>query len=195
MAIFSRYPIVASWATHLARNFSDGEDAHQRVVLAARIVTPSGALTVATSHWALSAAARRSNARDVWRFLQALPGPHVFTGDLNAEPDTPELRFLRSDAALIDAFAPERFPEQATAWTYTTHAATPKKRIDFVLYTAHHPLLQQTRAWLADYSHAQRTPRLLDEEHEDDEDDLEARFAEAQPSDHRPIIVAFKQRH
>uniref|UniRef100_A0A6B2L8B9 Endonuclease/exonuclease/phosphatase domain-containing protein n=1 Tax=Arcella intermedia TaxID=1963864 RepID=A0A6B2L8B9_9EUKA len=185
VAIFSRYPIIHSRYIPLSRNFSDSEDAHQRVCLGVVIKTPGGEISVFSTHFALSAIARKRNVVELYEFMQSFPKPSLLVGDFNTEPDTPEIHFLKGHhslggfhSTLRDAFdhvvhreglEGDEEAQLAAGWTYTTLTREPKKRIDFVFYS---PPLEVTSF-------------LLDNAYQ---------AGDVVASDHRPIVATFRIR-
>eukprot|EP01127_Copromyxa_protea_P021278 TRINITY_DN7278_c0_g1_i1.p1 TRINITY_DN7278_c0_g1~~TRINITY_DN7278_c0_g1_i1.p1 ORF type:complete len:504 (+),score=87.07 TRINITY_DN7278_c0_g1_i1:32-1543(+) len=154
VAILSRFPIVRSDYIALSRNFTDRVDEHQRVCLGVVVATPNGLVSFFTTHSSLSDTARQRNIVEIVDFMKRFPEPHVLTGDLNSNPGTPEFQFLQGkfelggfNVAYNDAY--EVFKRQDNedesefqkrlvddGWTYTTLSNSPKKRIDFIYYSA-----------------------------------------------------------
>eukprot|EP01116_Phalansterium_solitarium_P015515 TRINITY_DN3432_c0_g1_i2.p1 TRINITY_DN3432_c0_g1~~TRINITY_DN3432_c0_g1_i2.p1 ORF type:complete len:463 (-),score=186.22 TRINITY_DN3432_c0_g1_i2:231-1619(-) len=145
VAVFSRLPIVDASSVRMSRNFADREDSHQRVCLRAEVQLPgAGTVHVFVTHMTLSDSARLRNAVEFLRFADRYPGPQVFVGDFNMNPDGEALLFLRGERQLDglsgnfrDAWLelhPESAADVAHGWTYTTLQDEPKKRIDFVMY-------------------------------------------------------------
>ena len=120
-AILSRYPIVHSSNTLLFRS----ADQEQRGLLQADIEVKGVRVHVFNTHLeAYSTIDRQTQAQQV----AALIGdarPSILMGDLNAEPDAPELEPLFS--ALTDAW-----PAVGTGPELTYPAEGPVKRIDYV---------------------------------------------------------------
>lgn len=96
-AILSRWPILADAEVSLP-----GPDREEpRVALHARVDTPGGVLPMFTTHFTHrphASAVRVAQARRLAEFVAAHVAdcayPPVVTGDLNAEPDSDELRLL-----------------------------------------------------------------------------------------------------
>src|ERR1700712_5847201 len=86
-------------------------DEEPRAAVIGRFETPLGPLTVANTHLSFVPGWNRRQLRHLVRDLCGLPGPHVLTGDLNAEPAAVArwsgLRALAS-AATFPADAPRR---------------------------------------------------------------------------------------
>lgn len=116
-AIFSRFPIVHTDYALLSRDPEDPEDVHQRLVLHAVLLVedgpakdststasspsmnempaPSRLVDVYTTHLSLSEAARNRTVVELWHFIRrSRQGSlQILAGDMNAEPDSPALRF------------------------------------------------------------------------------------------------------
>jgi len=153
-AVVSRWPITRSVTVELP---VDGVD-EGRSVLLVGIDAPSGPLLVATTQ--LTSAPHRSADRcDQVRRLAAAVARHrrpgelvVVTGDLNAEPDSDEVRLLcgHKTAPAVDGFVlldAWRFADPGDpGWTWDRRnphvAATgePDSRIDYVLLAPHRDL-------------------------------------------------------
>ncbi|TYZ66268.1 hypothetical protein PybrP1_005419 [[Pythium] brassicae (nom. inval.)] len=149
-AVFSKHPIVHSDYLLLSRDPNDPNDAHQRLCLHAVVDVPGwGRVDVYVAHLSLSERAREQSMVEIWRFMRAGQGvTQVLLGDLNAEPHSRGLRFLRGEAALLgettdltDAFLAtntEAAPRSADPGDrharFTFPSDNPAKRIDFVLY-------------------------------------------------------------
>ena len=147
-AVLSRWPIVEQ--EELTLPAAPGNEA-ARVALATVLQTPAGQLPFATTHLDPepdASATRCEQVRALAGFLEPLTGlerPLVLTGDLNAEPDSDEVRLLcghktapvRPGFVLVDAW---RYADpSATPWTWdraNPHAresGEPSARIDYVL--------------------------------------------------------------
>jgi len=137
LAIISRYPIIECSHLALTRDLFDEEDAHHRVVLRCALDTPRGVIQVFNSHFALTSQARQRAVLELWRWIQQFPLPHIFMGDLNAEPDDVSIQFLKGLATLeeeqgdfVDAYEAAH-PAESDELTFPSWE--PTKRIDFVL--------------------------------------------------------------
>lgn len=145
VALMTRYPIIHTDFIQLTRNYSDSDDAHNRICLGAIIDTPAGQISVFTTHFSLSANARKRNIVELYEFMLSFPPPYILTGDLNTEPDSPEIHFLQGSlewngirSNLKDAWnvVKDRMElADQTGWTYTTLSEEPKKRIDYIFYS------------------------------------------------------------
>lgn len=148
-AILSRWPVGRVETRELP---DGGVEPEQRLVLAARLDRPGGALCVATTHlnYRLEhSAVRQAQARTVAGLLADwdVHGlPPVVTGDLNAESDSDELRLLTGRAAahrgiaLLDGWHVAGDDESragSATWWRRNALAEPSgdgdRRIDYVL--------------------------------------------------------------
>ena len=121
-AILSRYPILNSSNTLLFRS----PDQEQRGLLRADIEVRGVQVSVFDTHLeAYSTIDRQTQAQQVAAMVGGAR-PSILMGDLNAEPDAPELQPLF--AALTDAW-----PAVGTGPELTYPAEGPVKRIDYVL--------------------------------------------------------------
>lgn len=96
-AIFSRHAIVHDDALLLSRDTRDEGDSHQRLCLHAVLDIGGGALVdVYTVHLALSERARNRTVQELAAYVRASArgGLQVLTGDFNAEPHEPAMRWL-----------------------------------------------------------------------------------------------------
>ncbi|EGD82495.1 hypothetical protein PTSG_03143 [Salpingoeca rosetta] len=105
VAVFSKYPIVGIDYRLLYRNRRNHADAHQRVVLRVNVDAPHlGPVSIFVSHYALDETARQRGCVETWEFIKEdNSSTQLFLGDLNAEPDTPCIRFLSGKAPLLEA--------------------------------------------------------------------------------------------
>jgi len=95
-----------------------------------------------TTHFPLSATARKRNIVELYEFVTTYPQPSIIVGDFNTEPETPEIQFLQGQIELgglkpnykdafdylvnkFHLFSNEEKLEQG--WTYTTLTKEPKK--------------------------------------------------------------------
>eukprot|EP01129_Flabellula_baltica_P000023 TRINITY_DN10022_c0_g1_i1.p1 TRINITY_DN10022_c0_g1~~TRINITY_DN10022_c0_g1_i1.p1 ORF type:complete len:428 (+),score=79.68 TRINITY_DN10022_c0_g1_i1:3-1286(+) len=145
-AIFSKYPIINTSFKHLSRNFSDGDDQHQRIVVHAEIQVDEGkTVNFFTTHFSLTETSRARNNVEVADFLLSKDQPRVIVGDFNSEPDSNTWKFYNGDLPLsgrtlsmTDAFqlihndVDDNIEEEH--WTFMTLHKKPKKRIDFLFF-------------------------------------------------------------
>jgi endonuclease/exonuclease/phosphatase family metal-dependent hydrolase len=116
----------------------DREDENQRICLGVGLEIAGTAVDVYDTHFSLSASARLSNAVEVARFIRETSEerPAVVMGDLNAEPDTPPIRFLLGREEVEGQTG-----DFADCWVlanpgqpgYTYGSFDPVRRIDYVL--------------------------------------------------------------
>lgn len=120
-AVVSRWPIDATEVRRLP-----GE--HGRTALATRIAAPAGRIPVVATHLAAgpaASAARCAQVRSLVELVDAFAGgdafPPVVAGDLNAEPDSDEVRLLGGNktAPHVDGLF------LVDAWTYAKDRADP----------------------------------------------------------------------
>ena len=147
-ALLSRFPILAT--AELPLPVADGEE--RRVALHARIDAPGGALPFFTTHLTHRADASgervaqvRALARFVADHLDGCAYPPVVTGDLNAQPDSDEMRLLGGlltepvvpGLVLVDAWRYAEAGDPGLSWSERNgHAARHglfDARIDYVL--------------------------------------------------------------
>lgn len=122
-AVLTRFPIVRH-TNHRLPSFYDGE---QRGVLEVEIQLPGldRPLHFLATHFDYRGASkeRLASARQLGAWASERPdAPAILAGDLNAEPDSPTLRFLKEH---WQATAPEDL--------YTFPAGKPSKQIDYIL--------------------------------------------------------------
>jgi endonuclease/exonuclease/phosphatase family metal-dependent hydrolase len=148
-AVLSRWPIVG----HAERRLPTGETEHEdRVALHARIEAPAGPLPFFTTHLtylvggsALRVAQVRSLAKFVAEHSADAAYPPVVTGDLNADPESDEIRLLGGlltepavpGLVLLDSWRYADPGDPGYTWDhrngYQEHSQIPDSRIDYVL--------------------------------------------------------------
>lgn len=106
VAILSRHSIVDVDRLFLSRDVNDVRDAHQRVVLRARVATPHGHVDAMTAHFALSLPAQKRAVGELQRWLEATerraPGvPQLLAGDLNALPTSLPIRTMLGEMSFV----------------------------------------------------------------------------------------------
>ncbi|MEK6606684.1 MAG: endonuclease/exonuclease/phosphatase family protein [Myxococcota bacterium] len=161
LALLSRHPI----REHASQALPDPESLGPRRVLAATVDTPAGAIAFATTHLAYPLAAGVTReaqvvATDAFARAQPSDGVRFLCGDLNAAPDTDEIRFLRGLTTLAgrrtvwqDAFVRAQEREPGITWSarnvYTAAVAhiDLERRIDYVLVS---PRTRDGRAVVSD---------------------------------------------
>lgn len=94
IGILSRYPIIRSERVLLP---NDGKT-EQRSMLIADIELPGGrVVTFVCTHLEVKSSEMRvKQARFIDRYLRKVRNPLFLCGDMNAEPDSPEMEYLRS---------------------------------------------------------------------------------------------------
>jgi endonuclease/exonuclease/phosphatase family metal-dependent hydrolase len=146
-AVISRWPIRETHIAHLAGGAVD----EGRTVLHAAIDAPAGRMDVFTTHLNSGpheSAVRFTQVGEVARFVAAHANgayPPVLTGDLNAEPDSDELRRLGGHLTagavggqvLIDCWRYADLPIDGWTWDRRNpHVAAgfgPSARIDYIM--------------------------------------------------------------
>jgi len=166
-AVLSRWPIREIDTIRLPR--PDGEPGHRSAV-AAVIDHPAGSLVAVSTHLDHrfdASGARLAQVAALCRFVEGLRArvdpvwPVVVGGDLNAVPDSDEVRVLTGRSAppvaglvFTDAW---EVAGDGPGWTwrddnpYLGDAAWPRRRLDYVLvsWPRTKPIGQPQRAWLA----------------------------------------------
>jgi endonuclease/exonuclease/phosphatase family metal-dependent hydrolase len=146
-ALLSRWPIAESQAFELPRAGTD----ERRTLLYAAVDSPFGVVPVFVTHlnWKFDDGhVREAQIHEIVARIEAtaVPGgfPAILMGDMNAEPDSDEMRFLRGLTTLgrrrstyfQDAFA--LAGDGSPGFTYTkrnpfaAHLREPDRRIDYV---------------------------------------------------------------
>jgi endonuclease/exonuclease/phosphatase family metal-dependent hydrolase len=146
-AVLSRWPIAEQAEISLPAT-----DDHPRLVLHALIEAPGGSLPFFTTHFSHqvgASAVRQAQARTMAGFVATRAAGHAWpplvTGDLNAEPDSDELRLLGGvlvppavpDLVLLDAWRYTQPGQPGLTWTrrnpYLVGQPYVEARIDYVL--------------------------------------------------------------
>lgn len=198
-AIFSKYPIVSTDYLLLSRDPNDPNDSHQRLCLHAVVDFPQwGQVDVYVTHLSLSERSREQTKVEIWQYMQQGKGvTQVLLGDLNSEPHSLGIRFLRGEAELLghttdmkDAWL-EKHEEAGPRSTdpddrqhkFTFPSDNPSKRIDFVLYRGE-----------GDVKECEIIGQAPTEDTKDYPDDV-GMLHHSSPvyaSDHRAVIVEFE---
>jgi endonuclease/exonuclease/phosphatase family metal-dependent hydrolase len=125
-----------------ARELPDARALERRILLSARVDAPAGAWRVHTTHlhWRpRDADARARQLAAIDAALRATPGPQLLGGDLNAAPDTDEVRgfFARG---WRDAYAHAHAGDPGLTWSARNpntatlaHVAPLERRIDYLV--------------------------------------------------------------
>jgi endonuclease/exonuclease/phosphatase family metal-dependent hydrolase len=125
-AILSRYP-VKDFTNTLLPKYPTGE---QRGLAVATVKVRGADLRFANTHLTHNNAAERlEQAQKVVSLLGTAKSPTLLVGDLNARPDTPEIKTMT--ALLADTW-----PAVGTGLGYTSPAENPTARIDYLLYSS-----------------------------------------------------------
>lgn len=149
-AVFSKHPIVQTDYLLLSRDPNDPNDSHQRLCLHAVVDVPGwGLIDVYVTHLSLSERSREKTMVEIWNYMRAGKGKtQVLLGDLNAEPQSRGLQFLRGEAELLgektdlkDAYLevnveaePRSEDPEDRHERFTFPSDNPVKRIDFILH-------------------------------------------------------------
>ncbi|RLN92105.1 hypothetical protein BBJ28_00016715 [Nothophytophthora sp. Chile5] len=149
-AVFSKFPIVATDYLLLSRDPNDPNDSHQRLCLHAVIDFPQwGEVDVYVTHLSLSERSREQTKVEIWEYMRQGKGKtQVLLGDLNSEPQSLGIQFLRGEAELLgqttdlkDAWLemheeaiPRSTDPEDRHRRFTFPSDNPSKRIDFTLY-------------------------------------------------------------
>lgn len=142
ISLLTRVPPSAVTTRHFTRNGHERDDENQRLCLGLTLPRAEGSVHVFNTHFSMSAPARRHNAREVFEFVKDQSGsePAILMGDLNAEPHTPEIRFLIGEETLAGT-PPPPAGDFRDCWTalhphepgFTYGSDAPVRRIDYVL--------------------------------------------------------------
>ncbi|AZU62304.1 endonuclease/exonuclease/phosphatase family protein [Neobacillus mesonae] len=118
-AILSKYPILKS-VNHQLSKIGNTE---QRGLLEASINVKGNHFHVYNTHLALTSAERQIQIEEIINIASRSEGPKVILGDLNATPESNEMKLLYSNYQ-------DTFAEENKANTYP--AINPTKRIDYI---------------------------------------------------------------
>jgi endonuclease/exonuclease/phosphatase family metal-dependent hydrolase len=109
-------------------------------------------LTILNTHLSEVAAARRAQVRAILRIVAGIRGPFVLMGDLNARPESAEMRLLRSrlrDAALVKRLRRPTVGNARVDYVYVSRGITVlSARIPSAAayrYSDHRPLVVRLR--------------------------------------------------
>jgi endonuclease/exonuclease/phosphatase family metal-dependent hydrolase len=141
LVLLSRFPIFHAELCALSTQ-SPFEDC-KRYVLWAEIAAQGGAIDFFDAHLSWhpqDRATRMAQVQEVWRCVGAKAGADkLLMGDLNATPDSEEIRWLLHEAGLVDTFAAVNPSRAGITWdrrnsfTSEQKPATPDRRIDYIL--------------------------------------------------------------
>jgi endonuclease/exonuclease/phosphatase family metal-dependent hydrolase len=131
LAVLSRTQPTGSEVCSLTLHPHLRADENHRICLAVFFQLVRTRLIVASTHFSLSPAARATNAQETAAFLDRISegGPIVLMGDLNAEPRSPEIRFLVDEGGFNDLWVAGRDGE--SGFTYASF--DPVRRIDYIM--------------------------------------------------------------
>ncbi len=143
LVLLSRMPVIRSELYTLPTQ-SPFED-YRRYVLWAEVASERGMLQLFGAHLSWhpqDQATRMAQVQEVWRRISEKPGPDkLLTGDLNATPDSEEIRWLLRQSGLVDTFAAVNPHSAGVTWdrqnsfTSEQKPTTPDRRIDYILAT------------------------------------------------------------
>lgn len=120
-AVLSKYPIVRH-----ENQFLTSGPSEQRGLSMATINVKGTELHLFNTHLGLSTEERKTQAAEIVEIVGDHEGPSILLGDLNAAPDTEEVRIVA--ARYLDAFA-----DRSDAYTFP--AAIPRIRADYIFYS------------------------------------------------------------
>ena len=153
-AILSRCPILEWSNTHYTHNTTE-----VRGLLRVVIEAPDGQTAFYATHLDHISDPDNARAEQVAEALALWDGAprSILLGDLNAEPDKPELQAIY-DAGFVDALAATGQDEVFTFWD---PVPTPGRRIDFIFVT---PELALGRVWVVQTRASDHLPVLAEVE-------------------------------
>ncbi|MGH2447363.1 MAG: endonuclease/exonuclease/phosphatase family protein [Chloroflexota bacterium] len=130
LAILTREPPMDVAEQRLSHFNSNRHDENRRICLSARVQIYGRVLDIYNTHFSLSPAAQRCNAREVLAFIRRRSSgrPAVLMGDLNAEPASPAIDDLVT-GGLLDCWRSANPHEPG--FTYSSYR--PVRRIDYVM--------------------------------------------------------------
>lgn len=119
--------ILARGAPTAARRVLLPGTGERRSLLETRVHVGGRSLRFLNTHLGLSAEDRRLQAEAIARRVRAEEGPLILVGDLNADPESPEVRLLEEEG-LLHCVPPHvlTYPDDTPAW-----------RIDMIMASAH----------------------------------------------------------
>ena len=141
LVLLSRMPITRSELCTLSTQ-SPFEN-YRRYVLWAEVASERGTLQVFDVHLSWhpqDQPTRMAQVQDVWRYVSEKPGPDkLLMGDLNATPDSAEIRWFLHHCRLVDTFGAVNPHSAGVTWdrrnsfTSEQKPTTPDRRIDYIL--------------------------------------------------------------
>lgn len=99
----------------------------RRALISAEVETEAGTILVMTTHFSLNRFDRLKSVERIRELVVEIDSPVVLCGDLNARPQSEEMRFLAEKCGLVDAGRAENTP--------TYPAGNPDARIDYVWHS------------------------------------------------------------
>ncbi|MFK7691877.1 endonuclease/exonuclease/phosphatase family protein [Paenibacillus sp. HJGM_3] len=118
-AVLSKYPIVS-----VSNRVHTEYDTHFRALLETKIDVQGKLFYFYVTHWGVEASDRLSQAEEALEWTGERQGPKLLVGDLNAEPNAPEIE------TILTGFS-DAFVDQPNAYTFKS--TNPTKRIDYIL--------------------------------------------------------------
>jgi endonuclease/exonuclease/phosphatase family metal-dependent hydrolase len=151
-AVLSRYPILEWDNTHYIHNTTE-----VRGLLRVAVAAPGGPVTFYATHLDHIGSPNNARAAQVAEALAVWNGAprSVLLGDLNAEPDKPELQAIYR-AGFVDVLAATGHGDVFTFWD---PLPTPGRRIDFIFVT---PDLALGRVWVVQTRASDHLPVLAE---------------------------------
>lgn len=125
-ATLSRLHVIERGQRRLSTVAND-EDMSPRMLLSARVATTDAVLTIVNGHFSWVPSVNRENTAETLTYLESLPSPVIFAGDLNARPETDSMRRF-AEAGWIDAWAHTRPGDPG----HTFEAGDFTQRIDYL---------------------------------------------------------------
>ncbi len=136
IAVLSKWPIVDTASVELPHK---DLVLVTRFALGARVTTPAGPVGFYSTHMTVGGSEEQSadQAAKAYEFITQRSGttPAFFAGDLNAEPETPSMRFLRGETdhgGVTGNFVDLWLATNPDDVGYTIDAEDPNKRIDYI---------------------------------------------------------------
>ncbi len=123
LGILSKYPILKTESKKL-KLLKEGPNGNSVSMLFATVkLRGRKKIMFVTAHYSASdKATRQSQVKETLRYLSGNPLPVLFTGDLNATPDTDEIQVLLQHLQSVDTSLTPTFPD-----------TLPAKKIDYIL--------------------------------------------------------------
>lgn len=131
LAILTRRPPLRTSVQPFTLHPHRRADENHRICLSVSLDRGGQTVHVFDTHFSLDPAARLSNARELAETVEREAGadPAVVMGDLNAEPQSPEILHLTTEAGFRDIWPAARGDDPG----YTYASFNPVRRIDYIL--------------------------------------------------------------